>query len=136
VIVKTSSLQVILRYHLYGLGRLRLPKQFRSEVKAIAVQSSARKSELSSRDILESFFSVQRTVEYPVYHRMGPIRSVPNATMLDVQGNLMLLAIEEDIWAVFDITKAETPMLSILRKYPLSSLAFCSDDKVVGEIVS
>ena len=61
---------------------------------------------------------------------------MPNANMLDAQGNLMLLAIEDDIWAVFDMNKTETPLLSILRKYPVSSLALCLDDKVVGEIVS
>jgi hypothetical protein len=121
---------------MYGMGRLRLPKQFRSGVKTVEVQTSSRKSDFTSRGLLERFDDVQRTVEYPVYHRTGPMRSMANAKMLDVQGNLMLLAIEEDLWAVLDITKTETPMLSILRNYPVSSLAFCSDDKVVGEIVS
>jgi hypothetical protein len=121
---------------MYGLGRLRLPKQFRSEVKTVEVRTSSRRSEFSSRDLLERFDEVQRTVEYPVYHRTGPMRFMANAKMLDVQGSLMLLAIEDDIWAVLDMTKTETPMLSILRKYPVSSLAFCLDDKVVGEIGS
>ena len=121
---------------MYGLGRLHLPKQFRRKVKTVEVQTSSRSSELTSRNVLAKFDEIQRSVEYVVYHRTGPMKSLANAKILDVQGNLLLLVIEENVWAVLDTTKTETPLFPILRNYPVSSLAFCSGDKVVGEIVS
>lgn len=63
------------------------------------------------------------------------MRSIADTKVLDVQGNLVLLVIEEDIWTVLDITKPEAPMLLTIKRYPKSSLALCSDDEAVAETV-
>jgi ABC-type dipeptide/oligopeptide/nickel transport system ATPase component len=124
---------------MYGRGRLCLPKHFQkhfqSKVKAIAAKTSSGKSQVTSRFLLQKLDKVQRTIEYSMYHRDGPLMSTPNAKMVDVQGNLMLLVVQDHIYTVADITKNKTPMFPIHKRYTNSSLTFCSNDKVVVETI-
>jgi hypothetical protein len=119
---------------MYGMGRLRLPQRFRSNVKTVTLRTSSRKGGFTSRDLLDKFDNVQRTVEYPIYLRTGPTRLLPETKMLDVQGDLILLLFGP-VWTIFDMTQDDSAMLPMIQRYASSSLALCTDDKVVAEVI-
>jgi hypothetical protein len=125
----------MLRYYMYGMGRLRLPQQFRSNVKTVTLRTAYRKGGFTSRDLLNKFDNVQRTVEYPIYLRTGPTTSLPETKMADVQGDLILLLFGP-VWTIFDMTQDNIAMLPMIERYASASLALCADDKVVAEVIA
>jgi len=121
-----------LRNYLYGFGRLPFPKQYRSTVKIVDLRASSRESDVTSRDVLRSFESIQRPIEYSSYSRVGKEVILTGSRLEDVQGNDMLL-VHGPIWTV--MTKLRDGPL-IIRGLPGSSYALCSEDRVVVEVAS
>jgi hypothetical protein len=109
--VKSSCIQVKLRWILYGFGRLPIPHWHTK----LGLDVPKNKDETTSKTAIKTLCQAQRLVEYTTYKRVRPLPLRLASTLVDIQGNIILL--DHGVgWSVIDNFESGPLMV---RKRPL-----------------